>query len=178
MASAPRRWQAPIKKGLSTNESLGKTIAMKRPALASVSGETLQFMRCLWTLAHALDVASKRMARTLGVTGPQRLVLRMLGQAGSVTPGELAATLQMHPSTLTGVLQRLASQQLIERVADPNDRRRTRLSLSARGRRIDRARKGTVEAAVRRAMTKVDDRTVKTTAAMVGVLTAELSREF
>ncbi len=150
---------------------------MKRASSALVSGETLVFMQSLWTLAHALDVASKRMARTLGVTGPQRLVLRMLGQARSSTAGELAATLQMHPSTLTGILQRLEAQKLIERVADPRDRRRSRVSLSARGRRIDRARRGTVEAATRRAMARVDDRTIRSSAAMLGILTAELLRD-
>lgn len=31
---------------------------------------TLRFMQTLWALVHALEVRSKRMARTLGVTGP------------------------------------------------------------------------------------------------------------
>ena len=46
---------------------------------------TLRFMQQLWKLVHALDVRSKRMAKTLGVTGPQRLVVRILGQSSMMT---------------------------------------------------------------------------------------------
>ena len=47
-------------------------------------GETMRFMQSLWALAHALEVRSKRMARTLGVTGPQRLVVVGVEVGGSV----------------------------------------------------------------------------------------------
>lgn len=117
--------------------------------------ETLRFMRYLWTLAHSLDVRSKWMARNLGVTGPQRLVLRMIGQRPDVSAGDLAAMLDRHPSTLTGILARLRARKLIVRVADPDDRRRVRLKLTAAGRALDRRRGGTVEAAVAEALSRV-----------------------
>ena len=53
--------------------------ASPRPERSQLTGETLQFMQRLWDLVHALDVRSKRMAKELGVTGPQRLVIRVLG---------------------------------------------------------------------------------------------------
>ena len=53
-------------------------------------GETLGFMRALWELTHALQVSSKRMARVLGVTGPQRLVIRVVGQSPGITARDLA----------------------------------------------------------------------------------------
>jgi DNA-binding MarR family transcriptional regulator len=108
----------------------------------------LQFMQLLWAVVHGLDKTSKRMAGDLGVTGPQRLALRVVGLFPNVSPGELAAILHVHPSTLTGVLQRLAAQRWLRRVDDPRDRRRAILRLTARGARIDAARRGTVESAV------------------------------
>jgi hypothetical protein len=45
------------------------------PALDDV----LRFMQLLWALVHQMDKASKRMRQELGVTGPQRLVLRVVG---------------------------------------------------------------------------------------------------
>ena len=60
------------------------------PARPRLSGHTLQFMRRLWELVHALAVSSKRMGRTLGVTGPQRLVLRVVGQAPDATASEIS----------------------------------------------------------------------------------------
>ena len=71
---------------------------------AAPQGETLRFMQQLWKLVHALDVRSKRMAKILGVTGPQRLVIRVVGQYGKEMPSarDIATTLGIHPSTLTG----------------------------------------------------------------------------
>src|SRR4051812_20037316 len=93
------------------------------------TGETLGFMQRMWELVHALDVRSKRMASTIGVTGPQRLVVRIIGQKSGSAASEIAATLGMHPSTLTGVLSRLEARGAITRDVDSEDRRRARFRL-------------------------------------------------
>jgi DNA-binding MarR family transcriptional regulator len=118
----------------------------------------LEFMQTLWALVHALERTSKRMANDVGVTGPQRLVLRVLGLAPRSSAGTLASTLHVHPSTLTGVLERLVAQRLVARATDPQDRRRAVLTLTSRGERINATRKGTVEAAVIRALDGVNGR--------------------
>jgi DNA-binding MarR family transcriptional regulator len=120
--------------------------------------DTLEFMQLLWELAHALERTSKHMAETLGVTGPQRLALRVIGLRPGLSAGELAATLHVHPSTLTGVLQRLAAQRLLTRTDDPRDRRRAVLHLTARGVLVNATSKETVEAAVTRALRGVSPR--------------------
>src|SRR3954469_2672683 len=123
-------------------------------------GQTLAFMRALWELTHALQVSSKRMARTLGVTGPQRLVIRVVGQTPGIAARDLAEELGLHPSTLTGVLDRLGRQGFILRKVDPTDRRRARFQLTARGKKVDAEKRGTVEAAVRRALGRADAQTI------------------
>jgi DNA-binding MarR family transcriptional regulator len=133
-------------------------------------------MQRMWDLVHALNVRSKRMARTLGVTGPQRLVVRVLGRSPRMTASEIAKMLGMHPSTLTGVLSRLAERGILEREIDDEDRRRARFHLTALGRTVDRERKGTVEAAVRRALARADDAIIGKTSMMLALLTEELSR--
>src|SRR5689334_23622938 len=40
----------------------------------------LDFMRLLWSIEHGLQRMSKRMENEIGITGPQRLVLRVVGQ--------------------------------------------------------------------------------------------------
>jgi DNA-binding MarR family transcriptional regulator len=147
---------------------------MERP---QILGETLQFMQHLWDLVHALEVQSRRMARTLGVTGPQRLVIRVLGRSPGTTAGDLAEILGLHPSTITGILKRLEEQAMLERKIDTEDRRRVRFRLTAKGRRVDRERKGTVESAVRRALGRADPSTREKAARMLALLTFELSRE-
>jgi DNA-binding MarR family transcriptional regulator len=64
-------------------------------------------MQLLWAVVHELEITSKRMTGEIGVTGPQRLVLRVVGLFPGLSAGELATILHLHPSTLTGVLQRL-----------------------------------------------------------------------
>jgi DNA-binding MarR family transcriptional regulator len=102
-------------------------------------------MRLLWAIDHGLQSRSKRMARALGVTGPQRLVLRIAGRFPGISAGRLAEILHLHPSTLTGVFRRLERRGLITRRRDPRDGRRAALGLSAAGRQLDVETAGTIE---------------------------------
>lgn len=121
------------------------------PARALPSlGPTLDFLRLLWELDHALQRRSKRMAKELGLTGPQRLVLRIVGRFPGIPAGELAALLHVHPSTLTGILQRLEASGWLRRRAHPRDRRRVLLGLTERGRALDAGAPNTIEGALER----------------------------
>jgi len=121
-------------------------------------GRVLDFMRTVWALDHALVQASRRMERVLGVTGPQRLVIRLVGRDPGMSAGALAQTLHVHPSTLTGVLQRLTDRGVLERTADPDDARRVRLRLTRKGEKLDATQSGTVEAKFREALATVSAR--------------------
>ncbi len=137
--------------------------------------EVLQFMRLLWGVAHALDRTSKRMNQELGVTGPQRLVLRVVGLFPGLSAGELAHILHVHPSTLTGVLQRLIEQRLLERTTAESDRRRAQLRLTGKGTRINHVTGGTVEAAVGRALRRSSPRDRAAAQRMFAALTDALA---
>jgi DNA-binding MarR family transcriptional regulator len=145
--------------------------------MAAPSNETLRFMRVLWGLVHGLDVRSKWMERNLGVTGPQRLVVRMVGRTPGIAASEIAANLDLHPSTLTGILSRLEKRAYLTRDIDPSDRRRARFRLTKRGQRIDRERKGTVEAVVRRVLARADNDAIEQTQDLLQLLITELEKE-
>lgn len=115
-------------------------------------GDELDFLSLIWAVDHALQRASKRMNATLGLTGPQRLVVRIIGKFPSIPAGQLARLLHLHPSTLTGVLKRLERRGLIDRRLDPRDARRSLLGLTSKGRQFDIDREGTVEAAIHGAL--------------------------
>jgi DNA-binding MarR family transcriptional regulator len=118
-------------------------------------GKVVEFMRLLWAIGHGLQATSKRMERSLGVTGPQRLAIRIVGRLPGTTPGDLARILHLDPSTLTGVLKRLEAHGILQRRRDPSDGRRARLSLTGRGRQRDVRTTGTVEAAVTRVLRRL-----------------------
>ena len=111
-------------------------------------GEVLDFMRLLWAVDHGLHSTSKRMIRRVGISGPQRLVIRIVGRAPGISAGGLARILHIHPSTLTGVLRRLESRELIRRTVDPLDGRRALIWLTSVGEELDSHEPGSVEESI------------------------------
>lgn len=140
--------------------------------------EVLQFMRLLWALVHSLDRVSKHMSQELGVTGPQRLALRVVGLFPGISAGQLANILHIHPSTLTGILQRLIEQRLVVRTVSAGDRRRAQLRLTSRGAKINQLTGGTVEAAVHAVLRKSSARERAAAQRLVTAISAQLERLF
>jgi DNA-binding MarR family transcriptional regulator len=131
-------------------------------------------MRLLWAIVHQLQKRSKRMTAELGVTGPQRLVLRVVGLVPGASAGTLAEILHVHPSTLTGVLQRLTAQQLLRRSSHAEDRRRSVLYLTARGDRVNSTDEGTVESAIAAALRVVSHRDAMATERALSIIAEHL----
>lgn len=140
-------------------------------------GDALVFMQVLWAVAHGLESASKRMHARLGVTGPQRLVVRIIGHHGRISAGELAEVMRIHPSSLTGMLQRLEQAELVRRESDPFDRRRALLQLTRKGMRLNDHRDGTIEAVVDEALSQLSKERVSTTKAVLRAIAAALAAE-
>jgi DNA-binding MarR family transcriptional regulator len=110
----------------------------------------LEFIRQMWAVDHELQRVSKRMVRRMGLTAPQRLALRFIGLHDGLTLGGLAELLHLHAGTVTGIVRRLEALALVVQTRSAEDSRRRHLTLTAKGQRVNRRRKGTVEAAVRR----------------------------
>jgi MarR family transcriptional regulator, organic hydroperoxide resistance regulator len=138
---------------------------------------TLAFMRLLWAVDHGLRSLSKQMQARIGLTGPQRLVLRILGRFPHLMPSELAAMLHLDRGTLSGILERLAAQQLLSRTPHEQDGRSVLVSLTARGRLLDQETAGTVEACVRRALASVPQGQVEAAKQVLEAVARELFRE-
>jgi len=137
-------------------------------------GEGLEFMRLLWGMNHALEASSKRMDAAIGVTGPQRLVIRIVGRFPGISAGRVARLMHVHPSTLTGILGRLVTRGMVRRDPDPNDARRALFGLTTRGRELDALRSGTVEAKVRATLTRFPGARVTATEAVLTAITEAL----
>ena len=140
-------------------------------------GEVLEFMRLLWGLDHGLQKTSKRMEAVLGVTGPQRLVLRIVGKQPGISAGSIASALRLDPSTLTGILHRLHTRGFLERKPDPADARRALFRLTAKGKRVDGTRKETVEAAVRSALARLPTGKIEAAKVVLAALALALDRD-
>ena len=121
-------------------------------------GDALDFLRLIWAIDHGLQRRSKSMAAAMGITGPQRLVIRIVGRFPSVHARQLSETLHLHPSSLTALLKRLERRGLIRRRRDGRDRRRLLLGLTRRGQALNSDTPGTIEAAVHRTLETVPGR--------------------
>jgi MarR family transcriptional regulator, transcriptional regulator for hemolysin len=85
-------------------------------------------------VGRLLRTYADQQARQFGMTRAQWAVLARLEYAEGLKQAELADLLDLQPITLTRLVDRLCTSGLIERRADPSDRRAKRLYLTARAR--------------------------------------------
>jgi hypothetical protein len=135
-------------------------------------GEVLDFLRLLWAIEHRLRSTSKYMQRRLGITGPQRLVLRIVEKFPGITANEISAIIHLHPATLTGIVNRLAAGRLITRVRDARDGRRVRLVASAPT--VGTSPSVTVESAVASAFSELSARQISHACTVLDVVASKL----
>jgi MarR family transcriptional regulator for hemolysin len=81
-------------------------------------------------VARMLKTYADQRARCFGISRAQWVVLVRLDRTEGLKQSELAEILELQPISLTRVLDRLAENGLIERRADPHDRRVNRLYLT------------------------------------------------
>jgi MarR family transcriptional regulator for hemolysin len=93
-----------------------------------------EFAFLLNDVARLLRTFADQRARQCGMTRAQWAVLVRLEHAEGLKQSELAELLDLQPITLTRLVDRLCANGLIERRADPNDRRAKRLYLTAQAR--------------------------------------------
>ncbi len=82
--------------------------------------------------AHAASQFAERLG-VLGLTPPDAGILRLLRIAAGLSQQELAAKLQIHPSRMVAIVDKLEKRGLVERRANPDDRRLYSLHLTQAG---------------------------------------------
>lgn len=97
-------------------------------------------LRSLRRITRAIDLHSRHLAGSFGLTGPQLVCLRSVGQHEGIPPSGLAKEVELSQATVTGIVDRLEAQRLLVRARDDRDRRRVSLRLTDAGRNLlDRA---------------------------------------
>ncbi|WP_159887394.1 MarR family winged helix-turn-helix transcriptional regulator [Paenibacillus puerhi] len=69
----------------------------------------------------------------ISLTGPQTMMLYTLHKMGPCPGGKLAQKMEVTPSAITVMIERLVQQGLVERTHDEHDRRIVRLSITEKG---------------------------------------------
>lgn len=137
-------------------------------------GPVLGLLREWWALNHAFERTSRRMAARLGVTAPQRMVLRVVGRFPGIGPGSLSQLLHLDAGTVSATVRRLEEARVLKRRQTSPDRRRFALGLTARGRALDADDEQTIEGALARVIARVGTDDVKVVRAFLAAFAEEL----
>ncbi|GAA3286161.1 hypothetical protein GCM10020218_047490 [Dactylosporangium vinaceum] len=109
-------------------------------------------IRLLTRAQKLLRAAADEAMSVHGVRIGQNLVLELLWERDGQAPGELAARLGVATPTVVNTATRMVNDGLVERRADPQDRRLVRLCLTPKGRAaqapIEQARRALAEHAL------------------------------
>ena len=109
-----------------------------------------QLCFALYAASLSMTKLYKPLLEPLGLTYPQYLVMLVLWEGDGITVSQLGERLALDSGTLTPLLKRLQTANLVQRLRDAADERRVLLQLTPAGRAL-RQRAATVPRAVARA---------------------------
>ncbi|MGH9323656.1 MAG: MarR family winged helix-turn-helix transcriptional regulator [Vicinamibacteria bacterium] len=92
-----------------------------------------QIVVALRRIMRAVEMHSRQLAETFGLTAPQLLVLRALAGSGSMSAGELTKSLHLSQPMASEILDRLEEHALVDRKRSSVDKRRVECTVSAKG---------------------------------------------
>jgi MarR family transcriptional regulator, transcriptional regulator for hemolysin len=136
--------------------------------------ETLPFE--IGETAHALRKAFDRRAVGMGVTRAQWKVLFRLERQPGLRQIELADMLDIEPITLSRIVDRLEEAELVERVADPADRRAWRLHVTARAWPLIAKLRAVADEMIADAFAGIDPKDIEITRKVLGRVRENASR--
>ena len=94
-------------------------------------------------VVRAIDLHSRSLVNSHGLTGPQALILKEIHKAGEISAGEIARQVTLSQATVTDIVNRLEKKGLVKKIRSPGDRRKLSISGGSRPRSIARrARSG------------------------------------
>jgi len=113
----------------------------------------------------------------MGVTRPQWRVLALLKRFDGSTQITIADMLEVEPITLGRMIDRLQDAELVERRADPKDRRAWRLHLTAKGRAKIKELEPTASALFVDALQGIDEAKQAELEEMLNIIRSNLTRK-
>lgn len=97
-----------------------------------------EILKDIRKILRAVHLESKRLQREYGVSIPQLLCLNYLqaNKNHAATHKELTKVLDLNPSTVTGILERLEKKSLLKKIPSDTDRRTAIIRLTTKGEEI------------------------------------------
>ena len=104
-------------------------MARKSEQVASIIDNIRRFFQ-------VVNERSKLIERETGLSGSQLWAIKVIAEAQSIKPSELARRMYLHPATVVGLIDRLVRKELVSRARSEEDRRVVEICLSDKGRAL------------------------------------------
>jgi len=85
---------------------------------------------------RAIDLHSKHLNKTSGLTSPQLLIMLEIDKEYSINSSQVAKKVNLSPATVTNIIDRLENKNLISRVRYTHDKRKVGLYLTDDGKAL------------------------------------------
>lgn len=95
--------------------------------------ETRNLLKSIRRIVRANDLQSRALAKSIGLTGPQLVILMAVAELGEVTTKALADHADLSPATVVTVLENLEQRAIVERYRSSADRRIVYTRLTQKG---------------------------------------------
>jgi len=92
-------------------------------------------IRSIRQIIRAIDIHSRYLAKSYGLTGPQLLILRDILAHEETSIGELAKRISLSQATVTNVLDRLENNGYVKRTRSEHDKRKVIVRITTAGKR-------------------------------------------
>jgi len=109
-------------------------LKMARPITRSVA--ISEIMQSLRQIFRAIQDYSQEVSKEFGITGPQLWALKIISADGRLSLGQLTQKMYLHPSTVSGVVDRLEKKGYVSRDRDREDRRVVTVHLTPEGKKL------------------------------------------
>jgi len=107
---------------------------MPRQVIRSVA--ISEIMQSLRQIFRAIQDYSQEVSKEFGITGPQLWALKIISADGRLSLGELTQKMYLHPSTVSGVVDRLEKKGYVARDRGRKDRRVVTVHLTPEGKKL------------------------------------------
>jgi MarR family transcriptional regulator, organic hydroperoxide resistance regulator len=108
------------------------------PEPVAPSAAISEIMQSLRRIFKSIQDYSQEVSKKFGITGPQLWALKTISLNGSLSLGELSQKMYLHPSTISGVVDRLEKKKYVQRDRGKEDRRVVQVRLTPAGKALAR----------------------------------------
>jgi len=95
-----------------------------------------ELLIALRKVIRAIGLHSKHLNKTSGLTSPQLIIMQDIDKTPGVNSGQVAKNVTLSAATVTNIIDRLESKNLVSRLCNTQDKRKVSLYLTENGKAI------------------------------------------